>query len=852
MKTNYNFRETEKRWQQTWEEQNSFAASEDTSKPKYYVLEMFPYPSGKIHMGHLRNYTLGDVVCRYKMASGYNVLHPMGWDAFGLPAENAAIENNIHPGKWTYANIEEMRGQLKSVGFAYDWEREFATCSPDYFQHEQRMFLRFLDNKLAYQKESTVNWDPVDNTVLANEQVVDGKGWRSGAPVERKKLRQWFLKTSHFAEDLLSELENLPNWPEKVRVMQERWIGKSHGLTIHFAIEGRDDKLTVYTTRPDTLFGASFCAIAPNHPLAEELAKQDAEAQDFIEECNKLGMAAEVIEKTEKKGHDTGLKITHPIIPGKTLPLYIANFVLMDYGTGAIFACPAHDQRDFDFAKKYNLPITQVIKPDNEEITIEEEAYTGSGTLINSQFLDGMTIEAAKTEMSQRIEAMNKGETTTQYRLRDWGVSRQRYWGCPIPIIYCDDCGTVAVPDEDLPVTLPEDVDFSKTGNPLDHHPTWKHTNCPKCGKDAVRETDTFDTFFESSWYFARYCSPNSPQGIDKEAAKYWLPVDQYIGGVEHAVLHLLYARFFTKALDYCDLVDVKEPFQGLLTQGMVCHETYQDKSGTYLFPEEAIKQNGAVVHHETKEPITVGRSQKMSKSKKNVVNPTHIIDAYGADTARLFMLSDSPPERDLEWSDSGVDGAWRYLNRLWKAVVEFIELTDYTDIDLEQATLAAPELALRSQTHKTIAYVTDDINAFRFNKAVARVREFTNTLTGFTIESNEGYSVYKEAVTTLLQLLQPMVPHITEELWRLSGNESLLIEKPWPVAIKELLVDDTITIAIQVNGKLRATIDLPQDMEKAAVEEEALSQPKVQSAIDGKDIKKVIVIPNKIVNVVV
>jgi leucyl-tRNA synthetase len=586
--------------------------------------------------------------------------------------------------------------------------------------------------------------------------------------------------------------------------------------------------------------------------LAEELAKQDAEAQDFIEECNKLGMAAEVIEKTEKKGHDTGLKITHPIIPGKTLPLYIANFVLMDYGTGAIFACPAHDQRDFDFAKKYNLPITQVIKPDNEEITIEEEAYTGSGTLINSQFLDGMTIEAAKTEMSQRIEAMNKGETTTQYRLRDWGVSRQRYWGCPIPIIYCDDCGTVAVPDEDLPVTLPEDVDFSKTGNPLDHHPTWKHTNCPKCGKDAVRETDTFDTFFESSWYFARYCSPNSPQGIDKEAAKYWLPVDQYIGGVEHAVLHLLYARFFTKALDYCDLVDVKEPFQGLLTQGMVCHETYQDKSGTYLFPEEAIKQNGAVVHHETKEPITVGRSQKMSKSKKNVVNPTHIIDAYGADTARLFMLSDSPPERDLEWSDSGVDGAWRYLNRLWKAVVEFIELTDYTDIDLEQATLAAPELALRSQTHKTIAYVTDDINAFRFNKAVARVREFTNTLTGFTIESNEGYSVYKEAVTTLLQLLQPMVPHITEELWRLSGNESLLIEKPWPVAIKELLVDDTITIAIQVNGKLRATIDLPQDMEKAAVEEEALSQPKVQSAIDGKDIKKVIVIPNKIVNVVV
>ncbi len=841
----YNSREAEAKWQAAWQAQEVFAADQSDKEP-YYVLEMFPYPSGNIHMGHVRNYTLGDVVARYRRAKGYNVLHPMGWDAFGLPAENAAIQNKVHPGEWTYKNIETMREQLKSIGLSYDWRREIATCDADYYKHEQRFFIEFLKKGLAYRKEAMVNWDPVDNTVLANEQVIDGRGWRSGALVERKKLSQWFLKITDYADDLLAGLDELQGWPEKVRIMQEKWIGKSYGASIHFTIEGREDTLEVYTTRPDTLFGMSFAAISANHPLASELAADNAEMQAFIEECGRMGTSEEAIETAEKKGFDTGLKVVHPFT-GELRPLYIANFVLMEYGTGAIFACPAHDQRDLDFARKYGLDVLPVVAPEGDaSFTVVDEAYTGEGMLVHSDFLNGLGVEDAKDKAISALEEKGIGTRKTNYRLRDWGVSRQRYWGCPIPIIYCDACGAVPVPEDQLPVELPKDVSFDKPGNPLDHHPSWKHVECPSCGKPAQRETDTFDTFFESSWYFARFASRD---GVHKEDTDYWLPVDQYIGGVEHAVLHLLYARFFTRALHDCGIIGCKEPFKALMTQGMICHETYKDSDDAWLYPDDVTRDDKGNPVTVDGKSVTIGRSEKMSKSKKNTVDPRHIIEGYGADTARLFMMSDSPPERDLEWTEAGVDGAWRYVSRLWRLIMEPLDALKTAPV--APALDAAEYLEIRKACHRAIAAVSEDIEAFHFNKAVARLRELTNQLGQMPLQTEADYAVYREVLETVLILFAPIMPHICEEGWAQLGHESLLCDQPWPTVNESLLVDNTVTIAVQVNGKLRATLDMQRDMPKEAAEQAAMGHEKVQPLIDGKTIRKVIVVPNKIVNIV-
>ena len=811
----YNPKEIEQKWQKTWQSQ----PVKTGSPKKYYVLEMFPYPSGKLHMGHLRVYTIGDVVARAKRAQGFDVMHPMGWDAFGLPAENAAIEKNVLPSKWTYENIAIMREQMKGVGLSYDWEREVITCSPDYYQHEQKFFLDFLKHGLAYRKESMVNWDPVDNTVLANEQVVDGRGWRSGAVVERRKLNQWFLKITDFAEELLEGLSTLTEWPERVRLMQERWIGKSIGARVQFSVVNSDQKIEVYTTRPDTLFGASFIALSPQHPLTQQIASNNTALKDFIIECDKTGVAEADIEKAEKKGFDTGLKVSHPFITGQTLPAYVANFVLMEYGTGAIFGCPAHDERDFQFATKYNLPITQVVASGDAPLP-----YTGDGAIINSEFLNGMNVADAKKAAITKLKSLNIGEGTTNYRLRDWGVSRQRYWGCPIPIIYCEACGAVPVPEKDLPVTLPEDVKFDKPGNPLDHHPTWKNVPCPACKKPAQRETDTFDTFFESSWYFARFCSPKSPDGIDKKEVNKFLPVDQYIGGIEHAVLHLLYARFFTRALKNCGYLNVEEPFKRLLTQGMVTHMSYKDAEGKWVAPEDA-------------KNATPQRVEKMSKSKKNVVDPAFIINNYGADTARLFMLSDSPPERDLEWSDAGIEGARRYLERVWKLIAERKDI------------LPEKEEALLKKTHKTIDAVTKDLEQFHLNKAVARIRELTNLIEDSSSNTSSQKSHY--AIETALKLLHPMIPHITEELWNHLGQKTPLVEAGWPIADAKYLVDEMITMAVQVSGKMRGTIEIAPNASEEEAKAAALALEPVQKAIDGKPIRKVIYVPAKILNLV-
>ncbi|MBI2235688.1 MAG: leucine--tRNA ligase [Magnetospirillum sp.] len=853
----YNVKETEARWQRAWEERGCFTAAEDASRPKYYVLEMFPYPSGRIHMGHVRNYTLGDVVARHKRAMGFNVLHPMGWDAFGLPAENAAIERGVHPAKWTRENIAAMRTQLKSMGLSYDWGREIATCEPEYYRHEQAMFLDFLKAGLVYRKESWVNWDPVENTVLANEQVIDGRGWRSGALVEKRLLSQWFLKITDYAQDLLESLKTLERWPERVRLMQENWIGRSEGARLFFDLGGRDDRLEVFTTRPDTLFGARFLAISANHPLAAELAAGNPALAGFVAECNRLGTSEAAIETAEKRGFDTGLTAAHPFDPAWRLPVYVANFVLMDYGTGAIFGCPAHDQRDLDFATRYGLGYTQVVEPEADRdaaaaALAKGEAYAGDGHLINSGFLDGMTVEAAKAAAIAHIEERAIGARTVNYRLRDWGVSRQRYWGCPIPIIHCPSCGIVPVPAADLPVRLPEDVGFDRPGNPLAHHPTWKDVACPSCGAAARRETDTFDTFFESSWYFARFCSPTlESKGVDRAAAGYWLPVDQYIGGIEHAVLHLLYSRFFTRALKDCGYLGVKEPFAGLLTQGMICHETYKSAEGQWLYPTEVAKaEDGSLIEAATGRPATTGRSEKMSKSKRNVVDPANIIDTYGADTARLFMLSDSPPERDLDWTEAGIDGAWRYVNRLWRMVAQPV-------VPLAAAGSAMPELSdeaarVRRVVHKTIAAVGEDLERFHFNKAVARIREMTNALGELTRAAAGAGWVLREGLEAAARLIGPMMPHLAEEMWRLLDRDGLLAEAGWPVAEAALLVEDSVTVAVQVNGKLRATIALPTDCDAGLAEQTALAQPAVITAMSGKPARKVVVVPNRIVNVVV
>ncbi len=841
----YNPQEREKHWQKVWADGDIFAASNDTSQPKCYVLEMFPYPSGRIHMGHVRNYSMGDVVARYKRARGFNVLHPMGWDAFGLPAENAAKENKVPPAKWTEENIAAMRGQLKSMGLSYDWSREITTCDPDYYRHEQKMFLDFLKEGLVYRKESWVNWDPQENTVLANEQVIDGKGWRSGVDVEKRLLSQWFMNITAFSEELLSDLETLERWPDRVRLMQEKWIGRSEGAYIFFDLDGRDGRIEVYTTRQDTIFGATFCALAPNHPLAQELAEADPGLKAFIDECGRTGTSEAAIELAEKKGHDTGVRVRHPFQDEKTLPLYVANFILMEYGTGAIFGCPAHDQRDLDFARKYGLDVIPVVAPegaDGASFSIGDEAYTDDGRMINSEFLNGLGVEEAKTKAIEELESAGAGRPGINYRLRDWGISRQRYWGCPIPVIHCQACGIVPVPEADLPVVLPDDADLDKPGNPLDNHPTWKDVDCPTCAKAAKRETDTFDTFFESSWYFARFCSPQSESAMDRDAVDYWLPVDQYIGGIEHAVLHLLYSRFFTRALKQCGYLGIKEPFEGLLTQGMVCHETYRDANGNWLLPEEAESADG---------PVTTGRSEKMSKSRKNVVDPESIIDAYGADTARLFMLSDSPPNRDLDWTDAGIEGAWRYINRLWRMVNQPTAALAPAGAS-KPGDLGNGAAAALKKTHKAIDRVSRDLDIFHFNKAVARIRELTNELEGLDPGEKGADWVLRNGLETAVRLIGPMMPHLAEELWHSLGHETLLADTAWPEADDDQLQEETVTIAVQVNGKLRGTVELPRDSDDETAETAALALSNVVSAIKGKSVRKVIVVPNRIINVVV
>lgn len=845
----YNIKDTESKWQKIWEERGSFEVTEDKEKEKCYVLSMLPYPSGRIHVGHVRNYTLTDVVARYKKALGYNVLNPMGWDALGLPAENAAMDRGVHPKDWTYGNIDDMRRQLKNMGLAIDWTREVTTCDPGYYKHEQKMFLDFYKAGLAYRKESTVNWDPVENTVLANEQVVDGKGWRSGAPVERRKLNQWFLKITEYAPELLDELSRMDRWPDKVRMMQTNWIGKSSGLQAQFPVEGTDEVLEIFTTRPDTMFGASFFAMAPEHPLAKKLAEGKEGFEDFIRQCQATGTSEAAIEQAEKIGFDTGTTIKHPFT-GQSLPLYVANFILMDYGTGAIYGVPAHDQRDFDFASKYDLPLhTVVCPPDQDEtFTVTDEAYTGPGTLINSDFLNGMESEAAKQEVISRVEGLNLGQGKTIFRLRDWGVSRQRYWGCPVPVVYRNSDGAcIPVPEDQLPVALPDDIDYDAPGNPLDRHPTWKHTTCPETGEPATRETDTFDTFFESSWYFLRYLDPhNEDKAFEKEIAEYWMPVDQYIGGVEHAVLHLLYSRFFMRALKQCGYCDVEEPFAGLFTQGMVTHMTYQDADGKWVFPVDVVQDDqGNWVLQDSNTPVTTGRIEKMSKSKKNVVDPEDILGTYGADAARLFILSDSPPDRDLEWTESGIEGAWKFINRLFRMLVDAGERHMFNGTYGDDAT------KVRAAAHKAIRDVAADIDAFHMNKAVARIRELANTLGTLDMGQPDQKAAFFEGFAILVQLINPMTPHLAEELWERMGNTTILADSPWPQADESLLAEEEVTIGVQVNGKMRATITLPKDADKQAAEAMAMSNDKVKRALDGLSVKKVIVVPGRIVNIV-
>jgi leucyl-tRNA synthetase len=855
MAQRYNFRESEQKWQSVWDSEGTFSVAVDPGKPKYYVLEMFPYPSGRIHMGHLRCYTLGDVVARYKRSQGFNVLHPMGWDAFGLPAENAAMEKNVHPAAWTYQNIATMRHQLRAMGLSIDWSREFATCDPDYYKHEQELFIDFLEKNLVYRQDGWVNWDPVDHTVLANEQVIDGKGWRSGAPIERRRLAQWFCRITDYSDELLEALGTLDRWPPKVRAMQENWIGRSEGAYINFAFTGeRAQSLRVYTTRPDTIFGASFCAIAADHPLAEELAASDPKAAAFIEECRHLGTSEEAIQTADKRGHDTGLRVRHPFIPDRELPVYIANFVLMGYGTGAIFGCPAHDQRDLDFAHAYDLPVLPVVVPADEDpagFQVHEEAYTGPGALANSAFLDGLDVETAKREIISRLEDMDQGEGAVNYRLRDWLVSRQRYWGCPIPVIHCGTCGSVPVRKDDLPVVLPEDIDFESAGNPLDRHPTWKHVTCPSCGGPAERDTDTFDTFMDSSWYFARFCSPEANTPVSAEEADYWLPVDQYIGGIEHAILHLLYSRFFMRAMRDTGHIDLAEPFAGLFTQGMVNHATFRDELGEWLEPQNVEQnENGLAVRRDNGAPVTVGRIEKMSKSKKNTIDPTDVIRDYGADTARWFILSDSPPDRDMEWTDSGVQGAFRFVNRVARLVME--NAGNLPPVGSGEFGDDADATKLRRDVHSAIDDVTADLERFQYNRAVARIYELTNVVSGAVQSGDTNRASLREALETLIRLIAPMMPHLAEEMWVTLGHTDHLSDVGWPIADQALLVAESVTYAIQVNGKLRGTVDLPVGADQDTTEEAARAVPNVVDSIGDKEIRKLIFVPDKLVNFVV
>jgi leucyl-tRNA synthetase len=867
----YNAREAEARWQQTWDERGIFRTANDDPRPKYYVLEMFPYPSGRIHMGHVRNYTMGDVVARYKRASGMNVLHPMGWDAFGMPAENAAMERKVHPKSWTYQNIAAMKAQLQSMGLSLDWSREVATCDPAYYKHQQRMFVDFLKAGLVERKQSKVNWDPVDMTVLANEQVIDGRGWRSGALVEQKELTQWFFKISDYSEDLLNALDKLDRWPEKVRLMQKNWIGRSEGLHVRFALDakttpGGESEIEIFTTRPDTLFGAKFVAIAPDHPLAGAAAAKNPRLQAFIEECRHRGTAQAEIDTAEKLGFDTGIKAVHPFDEKWTLPVYVANFILMDYGTGAIFGCPAHDQRDLDFVNKYGLGNVPVVCPpgqDPKTFVITDVAYDGDGTMINSRFLDGMSIEQAKDDVAKRLETQARGNRPValrqvNYRLRDWGISRQRYWGCPIPIIHCEACGVVPVPVKDLPVTLPEDVSFDKPGNPLDRHPTWRNVPCPQCGKGARRETDTMDTFVDSSWYFIRFTDPwNESAPTDPKVANAWMPVDQYIGGIEHAILHLLYSRFFTRAMKKTGHVNLDEPFAGLFTQGMVVHETCQKADGEWVTPAE-VTIEGADDKRTAKltatgEPIKIGSIEKMSKSKRNTIDPDDIMATYGADVARWFMLSDSPPERDVEWTERGVQGAWRFTNRLWRLIGEAAEIAVQAPAARPDS-FSEPALAIRKAAHGALAKVTDAVEKLHFNVCVAHIYEFANAL-GSVVANTKvtpdfAWAV-KEAAGILVRLFHPMMPHLAEECWAELGHKTLVADEAWPALEAGLLVENTITLPVQVNGKKRADVTVAREAKPPEIEAAVLALDAVQKALDGKRPKKVIVVPQRIVNVV-
>ncbi|MGE0063572.1 MAG: leucine--tRNA ligase [Xanthobacteraceae bacterium] len=867
----YNPREAEPRWQKLWDERGIYATRNDDPRPKYYVLEMFPYPSGRIHMGHVRNYAMGDVVARYQRAIGNNVLHPMGWDAFGMPAENAAMERKVHPKGWTYDNIAAMKKQLQSMGLSLDWAREIATCDPKYYKHQQKMFLDFLKAGLVAREYRKVNWDPVDQTVLANEQVIDGRGWRSGALVEQRDLYQWVFKISDYAEDLLAAIDTLDRWPDKVKLMQKNWIGRSEGLLIRFMLDAatapnNESELEIFTTRPDTLFGAKFMALAPDHPLAKAAAAKNPKLAEFIETAKRLGTSQAAIDTAEKLGFDTGIRATHPFDPDWTLPVYVANFILMDYGTGAIFGCPAHDQRDLDFVNKYGLGNVPVVCPPDQDpktFVITDTAYDGDGRMINSRFLDGMTIADAKEDVSKRLEKDNRGnrpvaQRQVNYRLRDWGISRQRYWGCPIPIIHCEACGVVPVPASDLPVVLPEDVTFDKPGNPLDRHPTWKNVKCPQCSGAARRETDTMDTFVDSSWYFARFTDPwNADAPTTPAMANAWLPVDQYIGGIEHAILHLLYSRFFTRAMKKTGHLNMDEPFKGLFTQGMVVHETYRKKDGSWAMPAEVKIEGGEGARRATLlatgEPVEIGPIEKMSKSKKNTVDPDDIMESYGADVARWFMLSDSPPDRDVIWSEEGVQGANRFVQRLWRLVGDIASIEAP---DARPAEFSAAAIEVRKAAHRALSNVSADIARLRFNRCVAHLYELANAL-GTALSAVETVPppdlafALREAGDILVRLFHPMMPHLAEECWSALGHNTLVAAESWPVLEPELLVESTITLPVQINGKKRADVTVARDAGKEAVEAAVLALDEVKKALDGKSPKKVIVVPQRIVNVV-
>ena len=847
----FNHNVVEKKWRSYWDNHKVFKTSEDRTKKKFYCLEMFPYPSGKIHMGHVRNYTLGDVIANFKRLNGFNVLHPMGWDSFGMPAENAAIQNKLHPKEWTLNNIETMKSQLKLLGFSIDWDREISTCDKNYYKHQQKFFIDLFKKGLVYKKESSVNWDPVDNTVLANEQVIDGKGWRSGADVIQKKLSQWFFKITTFADELNNSLETLHEWPEKVKLMQKNWIGKSVGCEIQFSLSDSSNKkeLKIFTTRPDTIFGASFIALAIDHPLSKKYEKS-TEFNDFKEQCYKIGNTDEAIAKTDKYGFKTDYQADHPFIKNKKIPVYFANFVLMEYGTGAIFGCPAHDQRDLDFARKYNLDVVPVILPPNQDeksYEIKNEAFIENGTLINSDFLNGMTVEQAKNTVIKKFEDIKKGAGKTTFRLRDWGISRQRYWGCPIPILYREDGSVVPVREQDLPIELPEDINFDKPGNPLEHHPTWKFTTCPETGQKAIRETDTLDTFVDSSWYFLRFCSSDSNKvGYTTEDAKYWMPVDQYIGGVEHAILHLLYSRFFSRAISLDTDFVVTEPFTGLFTQGMVCHKTFKTEDGQWVYPEDVIEENNQAIEKLTKKKVIIGPPESMSKSKKNVIDPQSVIEMYGADAVRWFVLSDSPPERDIQWSDEGISGSYKFIQKIWNisekinSIQENNSLTNEIKNDLDKF------------IHKLIKEVTYNIDHFHFNVAVAKFYEFINSLSKILSENESNKEYYQNIFKQFLIIIYPFLPHLASECWEKITQQQDLHIQSWPTFDEGLLKEEEINLVIQINGKKRAILQVKPDTEEKTLFNMSLDLDNVNKFLENKKIIKKIYIKNKLINFVI